>query len=66
MSILVKIQNSNNEEEIIKLIEEHVIDEESSLSWLEQAEVYEKQGKDEKANILRAGHQRYSELDEMD
>ena len=63
MSILVQIQNSNSEEEIIKLIEEHVLDEESPLSWLEQAKVYEKQGKDEKADILRIAHQRYSELD---
>ncbi|MCU7938964.1 MAG: hypothetical protein KZQ64_06075 [gamma proteobacterium symbiont of Bathyaustriella thionipta] len=66
MSILEQIQNSNSEEEIIRLIEEHVLDEESSLSWLEMAEVYEKQGKDEEANTLRTAHQRYSELDSTD
>lgn len=66
MTILEQIQNSKSEEEIIKLIEEHVLDEESSLSWLEMAEVYEKQGKDKKANTLRIAHQRYSELDNID
>ncbi|MCK5648113.1 MAG: hypothetical protein KAI22_04465 [Gammaproteobacteria bacterium] len=66
MSILEQIQNSKSEEKIIKLIEEHVLDEESSLSWLEQAEVYEKQGKDEKANTLRIAHYRYCELDSTD
>lgn len=66
MTILEQIQNSKSEEEIIKLIEQHVLDEESSLSWLEMAEVYEKQGKAEKANTLRIAHQRYIELDSTD
>ena len=66
MSILEQIQSSDSEEEIIKLVEEHILDEESALSWLELADVYENQGKSEKSNLLKVAHQRYSELDSTD
>ena len=66
MSILEQIKNSGSEEEIIKLVEEHILDEESSLSWLELADVYESQGEAEKSNLLKIAHQRYSELDSTD
>lgn len=63
MSIIEKIQNSNSEEEIIKLIEEHVIDVETSLGWREQAAKLEREGDIEKAAILRAATKRYHELE---
>jgi len=63
MSIIEQIQNSNSEEEIIKLIEEHVIDVETSLGWREQADKLEREGDIKKAAILRAAAKRYHELD---
>jgi len=65
MSILEQINNSTSEEEIIKLVEEHVLDIETSLGWLEEADVLEKQGDTKKAELLRAAKKRYSELENM-
>lgn len=63
MSIIEQIQDSDSEEEIIKLIEEHVIDVETSLGWREQAAKLEQEGDTEKAAILRAAAKRYHELE---
>lgn len=63
MSIIEKIINSTSESEILQLIEEHVIDRESSLSWGEEAAVLEQNGEKDKAEILRAAEKRWFELE---
>ena len=63
MSIIDQIKHSNSEGEILQLIEEHVFDEETSLSWLEEAKVLEERGERDKAEILKAAHKRCQELD---
>lgn len=62
MSIIEQIKNSSNEEEIFHLIEEHVIDIETPLSWGEEAAVLESKGEIAKAEILRAAEKRCIEL----
>ena len=47
------------------LDKEHQNVEDNDLIQL-KAEIYEKQGKDEKANTLRIAHYRYCELDSTD
>lgn len=63
MSIIEKINNSTSEGEILQLVEEHVIDVETPLSWREEAAVLEQKGEKEKAEILRAAVKRCAELD---
>ena len=63
MSIIEKIMNSTSEDEISQLVEEHVIDIETPLSWSEEAAVLERNGEKDKAEILRAAAKRYFELD---
>ena len=62
MSIIDQIENSNSVEKISQLIEEHVIDIESPLSWREEADILEKQGENTKAEILRAAEKRCIKL----
>ena len=62
MSIIEQINNSTSEEEISQLIEEHVIDIETPLSWGEEADQLESQGETQKAEILRAAEKRCIEL----
>ena len=64
MSVIEKIMNSTSEGEIIQLVEEHVIDIETPLSWREEAAVLERKGEKDKAEILRAAIKRYSELEQ--
>ncbi|MFK5986787.1 MAG: hypothetical protein QM479_15380 [Pseudomonadota bacterium] len=64
MSLIEQINNSTSEEIIIKLIEEQVIDEETSLGWGEEADIFERNGKLEKAEILRAAKKRCFELEQ--
>ncbi len=54
MSVIEKIMNSTSEGEILQLVEEHVIDIETPLSWREEAAVLERNGEKDKAEILRA------------
>ena len=63
MSIIEQIRNSSSEEAIVKLIEEHVLDIETPLSWGEEAEVLENRGETNKAEILRAAEKRCFELE---
>lgn len=63
MSVIEKIMNSTSEGEILQLVEEHVIDIETPLSWREEAAVLERNGEKNKAGILRAAVKRYSELE---
>lgn len=63
MSIIEQINRSTSEEEIIQLIEEHVLDVETPRSWGEEAAVLESEGKKEKAEILRAAEKRCFELE---
>jgi len=63
MSIIEKINSSNSEQEILSLIEEHVIDIETPMGWGEEADVLEQNGEIEKAEILRAAKKRFHELD---
>lgn len=62
MSIIEQIENSNSVEEIAQLIEEHVLDIETPLSWREEADVLESQGETTKAEILRAAENRCFKL----
>ena len=62
MSIIEQINNSTSEEEILQLIEEHVIDIETPLSWGEEADKLESEGETNKAEILRAAEKRCIEL----
>jgi len=48
--------------EILQLIEEHVIDIETPLSWGEEADILASQGETSKAEILRAAEKRCIEL----
>jgi len=65
MCIIEKINKSTNEEEIIKLIEEHIIDIETSLGWGEEADILEQQGDKSKAEILRVAKRRCHELERI-
>ena len=55
--------NSKSEGEISQLVEEHVIDIETPLSWSEEAAVLERNGEKEKAEILRAAEKRWFEIE---
>ena len=55
--------NSTSEGEILQLVEEHVLDIETPLSWNEEAAELERNGEKNKAMILRAAAKRCFELD---
>lgn len=63
MSIIEKINSSTSEGEILQLLEEHVVDIETSLSWGEEATALELKGEKDKAEILRAAEKRWFELE---
>jgi hypothetical protein len=63
MSIIEQINCSTSQEEIIQLLEEHVIDIETPRSWGEEAAILEREGKKDKAEILRAAEKRWFELE---
>ena len=63
MSIIEQINNSTSEQEIVKLIEEHVVDIETSRGWGEEAEILELNGEVEKAEILLAAKKRCQQLE---
>ena len=63
MSIIEQIKNSSSEAKILQLIEEHVLDIETPLSWGEEADELERQGDTGKADILRAAVKRCKELE---
>ena len=63
MSIIEKVISATSEGEILQLLEEHVLDVETSLSWGEEAAVLEQNGDKEKAAILRAAEKRWFELE---
>ena len=65
MSIIEQIKQSKTEEELFKLIEEHIIDIETPLSWGEEATVLEQQGQKDKAEILRAAENHLRELEKI-
>lgn len=65
MSIIEKIISSTSEGEILQLLEEHVIDIETSRSWGEEAAVLELNGDKDKAEILRAAEKRWFELEQQ-
>ncbi len=65
MSLLDNINNAATEEELFQLVEEHVVDIETPLSWIEEASALEKQGNTEKAGILRAAQKRWHELEKI-
>jgi hypothetical protein len=64
MSIIEKINNSKSEGELLQIIEEQVIDIETSLSWGEEASVLEQNGDQEKADLLRAAEKRWFEIEQ--
>ncbi|GEM_PF-2988285 len=65
MSILEKISHASNEGDILQIIEECVLDIESSRSWGEEANRLEQQGEQDKADILRAAEKRWFELEQV-
>jgi hypothetical protein len=65
MSIINQINSSTSEEEIIKLIEEQIIDIETSLGWGEEADIMEHNGDKTTAEILRVAKKRCHELEQV-
>lgn len=63
MSIIEKIINTTSEGEILQILEEQVIDIETPRSWGEEAEVLERNGEKDKAEILRAAEKRWFEIE---
>jgi hypothetical protein len=63
MSIIEQINNSTSEQEIVKLIEEHVVDIETSLGWGEEAKILEQKGETKKAEILLTAKKRCQQLE---
>lgn len=58
MSILEQINNVTTEVELFQLVEEHLLDFETPLSWSEEADKLEHDGDTEKAKLLRAAEKR--------
>jgi hypothetical protein len=54
MYILEQIHNASTETELFQLVEENLVDIETPLSWLEEADKLEQDGDTEKAVFLRA------------
>ncbi len=65
MSLLDNINNAATEEKLFQLVEEYVVDIETPLSWIEEADALEKQGDTEKAGILRAAWKRWRNLEKI-
>ena len=63
MPIMEKIINSTSESEIVQLLEKHVIDIETPRSWGEDADVLERSGEKDKAEILRAAEKHWFEIE---
>ena len=58
MSILEQINKATTETELFQLVEEHLVDIETPLSWSEEADQLEQEGETEKAMLLRAALKR--------
>ena len=58
MSILEQIRNATTETELFQLVEEHLVDIETPMSWSEEADKLELDGDTEKAELLRAAQKR--------
>ena len=58
MNILEQINASTTETELFQLVEEHLVDIETPLSWPEEADKLEQDGDIEKAMLLRAAVER--------
>jgi len=58
MSIREQINNATSEAELFQLVEEHLVDIETPLSWGEEADKLEQEGDTEKAILLRAAVKR--------
>ena len=65
MSILEQINNATTEEELFQLVEEHILDIETPLSWKEEAEKLEQEGETEKAALLKAAEKRWHNLEKL-
>ncbi len=65
MSILEQINNAKTEEELFQLVEEHVLDIETSLSWKEEPEKLAQEGDTEKAELLKAAEKRWHNLEKL-
>ena len=63
MSIIEKIISATSQGELLQILEEQVIDLETSNSWGEEAEVLERKGEKDKAEILRAAEKRWFEIE---
>ena len=63
MSIIEKIISATSQGDILQMLEEQVIDLETSNSWGEEAEVLERKGEKDKAEILRAAEKRWFEIE---
>ena len=64
MSIIEQIKSSKSQGDLLQLIEEHVIDVEITQSWGEEAEILEREGQKDKAEMLRAAEKRWFELEQ--
>ena len=58
MSILEKINTASTVTELFQLVEEHLVDIETPLSWVKEADKLEQEGDTEKAILLRAAVER--------
>ena len=58
MSILEQINNATTEAELFQLVEEHLVDIETPISWSEEADKLEQDGDTERAELLRAAVKR--------
>ena len=64
MSIIEQIKSSKSQGDLLQLLEEHVIDVEITQSWGEEAEILEREGQKDKAEMLRAAEKRWFELEQ--
>ncbi len=65
MSILEQINTAKTEEELFQLVEEHILDVETPLSWKEEAEKLVLEGDIEKAELLKAAEKRWHNLEKL-
>ncbi len=65
MSILEQINTAKTEEELFQLVEEHILDVETPLSWKEEAEKLALEGDIEKAELLKAAEKRWHNLEKL-
>ena len=64
MSIIEQIKSSKSQGDLLQLLEEHVIDVEITKSLGEEAEILEREGQKDKAEMLRAAEKRWFELEQ--